>query len=70
MITDEVTRNQGGVVASRYSRLESRRTAANKINQMFGTNIKVEYRQDYQVPELEDVNNYVNNTGEDGETVE
>lgn len=70
MITDEVIRNQGGVVASRYSRLESRRTAANKINQMFGTNITVEYRQDYQIPEVEDVNNYVNNTGEDGETDE
>lgn len=70
MITDEVARNQGGVVASRYSRLESRRTAANKINKMFGTNIKVEYRQDYQIPDVEDVNNYVNNTGEDGETVE
>lgn len=66
MITDEVSRNQGGVVASRYSRLESRRTAANKINQMFGTNITVEYRQDYQIPELENVNN----TGEDGETDE
>ena len=70
LITDEVTRNQGGVVASRYSRLESRRTAANKINQMFGTNITVEYRQDYQVPEVEDVDISVNNTGEDGETGE
>lgn len=70
LITDEVTRNQGGVVASRYSRLESRRTATNKINQMFGTNITVEYRQDYQIPKVEDVNNSVNNTGEDGETGE
>lgn len=70
LISDEVSRNQGGVVASRYSRLESRRTAANKINQMFGTNITVEYRQDYQIPEVEDVNNSVNNTGEDGETGE
>ena len=66
MITDEVTRNQGGIVASRYSRLESRRTAANKINKMFGTNITVEYRQDYQVPKVEDVDDY----GEDGETDE
>lgn len=70
MITDEVTRIQGGVVASRYSRLESRRTAANKINQMFGTNISVEYRQDYQVPEVEDVDISVDNSGEDGETGE
>lgn len=70
LITDEVSRNQGGIVASRYSRLESRRTAANKINQMFGTNITVKYRQDYQIPEVNEVNNYVNNTGEDGETGE
>lgn len=66
MITDEVTRNQGGVVASRYSRLESRRNAANKINKMFGTNITVDYREDYQIPEVEDVYN----NGEDGETDE
>lgn len=66
MITDEVTRNQGGIVASRYSRLISRRTAVNKINQMFGTNITVEYRQDCQIPEVEDVDNF----GKDGETDE
>lgn len=48
MITDEVTRNQGGTVASRYSRLESRREAVKKINKMFGTNIEVNYREDYQ----------------------
>lgn len=70
MITDEVTRNQGGIVASRYSRLESRRTAANKINQMFGTNIVVGYRQDYQIPDVLDVDNYLDNSGEGGETDE
>ena len=48
LITDEVTRNQGGTVASRYSRLESRREAAEKINAMFGTNIEVNYREDFQ----------------------
>lgn len=48
LITDEVTRNQGGTVASRYSRLESRREAAKKINAMFGTNIEVNYREDFQ----------------------
>lgn len=48
LITDEVTRNQGGTVASRYSRLESRREAVKKINKMFGTNIEVNYREDYQ----------------------
>lgn len=48
MITDEVTRNQGGTVASRYSRLESRRQACKQINQMFGLNIWVDYREDFQ----------------------
>lgn len=48
LITDEVTRNQGGTIASRYSRLESRREAVKKINKMFGTNIDVNYREDFQ----------------------
>lgn len=48
LITDEVTRNQGGTIASRYSRLESRREAVKKINKMFGTNIEVNYREDFQ----------------------
>lgn len=48
MITDEVIRNQGGTIASRYSRLESRRRAVKKINKMFGLNITVDYREDFQ----------------------
>lgn len=48
LITDEVTRNLGGTIASRYSRLNSRREAARKINAMFGTNIQVNYREDFQ----------------------
>ena len=48
MITDEVARNQGGTVASRYSRLESRRQACKQINEMFGLDIWVEYREDFQ----------------------
>lgn len=48
MITDEVTRNQGGVVASRYSRLESRRQACRQINEMFGLDIWCDYREDYR----------------------
>ena len=48
LITDEVTRNQGGTIASRYSRLKARREAVNKINAMFGTNIEVNYREDFQ----------------------
>ena len=48
MITDEVTRNQGGTVASRYSRLEARRQACKQINEMFGLDIWVDYREDFQ----------------------
>lgn len=48
LITDEVTRNQGGTIASRYSRLQARREAVDKINAMFGTNISVYYREDFQ----------------------
>lgn len=58
MITDEVQRNQGGTIASRYSRLEARREAADKINRMFGTDISVDYREDLQI-----TNNNVNVTG-------
>lgn len=45
MISDEVMRNQGGTIASRYSRLESRRYAVNQINKMFGLEIEVSYRE-------------------------
>ena len=48
MIKDEVTRNQGGTVASRYSRLESRREACKKINDMFGLDIRCDFREDFQ----------------------
>ena len=48
LITDEVTRNQGGTIASRYSRLQARREAVDKINAMFGTNIRVDYREGLQ----------------------
>lgn len=53
MITDEVIRNQGGTIASRYSRLESRRRAVKKINKMFGLNITVDYREDFQGADIE-----------------
>lgn len=46
LVADEVTRNSGSTIASRYSRLESRKEAAKQINAMFGLNIEVEYRDD------------------------
>ena len=49
MITDEVQRNLGGTIASRYSRLFMRQQACEQINKMFGLNISVDYREDMQV---------------------
>ena len=48
LITDEVTRNQGGTIASRYSRLQSRRMACEQVNKMFGLNVQCDYREDFQ----------------------
>ena len=48
LITDEVARNQGGTIASRYSRLQARREACKKINEMFGLDIWCDYREDFQ----------------------
>lgn len=53
MITDEVQKNMGGVIASRYSRLEMRKQACKEINEMFGLNIDVEYRSDFDVDVFE-----------------
>ena len=62
MITDEVTRNQGGVVASRYSRLERRRKACKQINNMFGPDIWCDYREDFQ-----DIQEVINENEEEEE---
>lgn len=42
---DEVTRNLGGTMASRFSRLEARQKACEEINKMFGLDIWVEFRE-------------------------
>lgn len=44
MVSDEVARNQGGTFASRYSRLNARQEACEKINRMFGLNVWCEYK--------------------------
>ena len=72
LITDEVTRNQGGTIASRYSRLNARRDACKQINDMFGLDIWCDYREDYQmVNDAEDtVKGDPNSDGEGGEVNE
>lgn len=68
LITDEVARNQGGTIASRYSRLQARREACKKINEMFGLDIWCDYREDFQ--EIDNDNDTIigdpNSDGEGG----
>ena len=72
LITDEVTRNQGGTIASRYSRLNARRDACKQINAMFGLDVWCDYREDYQaITEADDtVNGEPNSDGQGGEVDE
>ena len=64
LISDEVSRAMGGVIASRYSRLEMRRQAVKQINEMFGLNIEVNYRDDFR--ETDDEIMIEGDTGEKG----
>ena len=48
LVSDEVIRNMGGTIASRYTRLEIRREACEKIKKMFGVEINVDYREDFR----------------------
>lgn len=66
LVSDEVVRNMGGTIASRYSRLEMRRQAVDKINAMFGLNIEVNFREDYRQTDDE---NMIQNLSE-SETVD
>ena len=55
LISDEVNRNMGGVLANRYARLNARRTACDEINHMFGLNMSVDYREDTRTVEPEEI---------------
>ena len=67
LVSDEVIRSQGGVIASRHSRLEMRRQACKEINAMFGLDIWVDYREDFR--EQDDETMYTGSTG-DGSAVQ
>lgn len=47
LVSDEVVRNQGGTIASRYSRLNARQEACKQINDMFGLDVWCEYREEF-----------------------
>lgn len=57
MVKDEVYRMMGGVIMNRYMRLKPRQQAVERVNRMFGTNIKVEYQEDYEKAAREIVDN-------------
>lgn len=48
LVSDEVIRNMGGTIASRYSRLEVRRDAVTRIKNIFDIDIQVDYREDFR----------------------
>lgn len=53
LLTDEVTRAMGGVMANRRSRLKARRRACDQINDLFGLDISVHFEEfdgDLNVP--------------------
>ena len=54
LVSDEVLRNSGSTVSSRYTRLNMREQAADEINRMFGTDIRVRYREDVQLVDASD----------------
>lgn len=49
LITDEVERGQGGVIANRFPYLNARNQACEKINKMFDREISVEFREDWEM---------------------
>lgn len=67
LITNEVSSSQGSTISSRYSRLECRRQAVEKINEMFGLNIEVNYREDFQNIDLDMPNGSDTLGGDDSE---
>lgn len=46
MISNETVLSSGQTIASRFSRLNARRYAAEQINKMFGLNISVDFREE------------------------
>lgn len=55
LVSDEVIRNMGGTIASRYTRLEIRREACEKIKKIFGVDVEVDYREDFRQTDDENI---------------
>lgn len=70
LISDEVIRNQGGVIANRNSRLKERQDACEKINRMFGLDIWCEFEDDMVLTTNEDYEEGMNEGQEEGDSDE
>lgn len=64
LISDEILRSQGGTIASRYSRLDMRRQACDKINELFGLNVECNYREDFRIYDVNKLDTGDTGTGE------
>ena len=51
MVTDEINRMLGGTYASRYTGLLARQQACDEINKMFGLNVTVKFRDEFDMTE-------------------
>lgn len=68
LVSDEVGSNYGNIEAQRNVMLNARRQACNKINEMFGTNISVDFRSNLKT--MVNVENVSRETIEGGEELE
>ena len=64
LISDEVIRSMGGVIASRYSRLQARREACEAINRLCNLDIWCDFRDDFR--EADDEVMFEGDSGEKG----
>ena len=65
MITDEVTRNQGGIIASRFSVEEARKQGCKEIEKIFAlTGVDCIFREDMRIYTADEV---IGKEGEDNE---
>lgn len=67
LITDEVERNQGGVVANRYPYLNARNEAGKKVQKMFKHECYCEFREDWSDFDLSLSGNGSGSKGGDGD---
>jgi len=68
LIADELSSNMGDVKAQQYTRLTSRQEAAKKINEMFGLDISVDYREGIFIEEAE--KDTAKSTGKEDDSIE